>query len=139
MIVNARTGAILARQSLTDYFSTAKTAPKHAQRGPDLHLQRRPCPPPTAPVTSSRARTRSAPASGRSTGFAAATIHDQRRRLKLFFGASTTPLITADTLFSPEQFHYAPAGGVPPGDYFVQVCDFADGAAWAAPRTYTGT
>jgi hypothetical protein len=28
---------------------------------------------------------------------------------------------------------------VPAGDYFVQVCDFVDGAAWAVPRTYTGT
>ena len=28
---------------------------------------------------------------------------------------------------------------MPPGDYFVQVCDFPDGAAWASPRTYDGT
>src|SRR4029078_6145427 len=73
------------------------------------------------------------------SGFAAATVNTNDEILKLFFGDSTTPLIAADTLFSPEQFRYAPAGGVPPGDYFVQNCDFPDGAAWTSPRTYTGT
>jgi extracellular elastinolytic metalloproteinase len=48
-------------------------------------------------------------------------------------------LIEADTLFSPESFRYAPDGGVPPGDYFVQVCDFPGGGGFASPRTYTGT
>ena len=49
-----------------------------------------------------------------------------------------TVLISADTSFSPERFHYEPAGGVPPGNYVVRVCDFVDGAGWSAPRTYTG-
>jgi extracellular elastinolytic metalloproteinase len=58
--------------------------------------------------------------------------------LELFKG--TQLLVHADTLFTPEQFRYAPAGGVPPGnDYHVRVCDFADGQAWAAPQTYSGT
>jgi extracellular elastinolytic metalloproteinase len=69
------------------------------------------------------------------------------------FGAATVPLndlvlelwkdgvriLQADTLFSPEQFHYEPAGGVPAGNYEIRMCDFPDGAGWAAPRTYTGT
>lgn len=46
----------------------------------------------------------------------------------------------ADTLFSPEAIHYEPTGGVPPGDYFVQVCEFADGEpAVVSPATYRGT
>ena len=40
VIVNARTGAILARQSLVDYFSTAKTGAEAGSRGRDLQLQR---------------------------------------------------------------------------------------------------
>ncbi len=47
----------------------------------------------------------------------------------------------ADTLNSPESFHYEPAGGVPAGNYMIKVCDFDDpaNAPFAAPRTYTGT
>jgi extracellular elastinolytic metalloproteinase len=49
-------------------------------------------------------------------------------------------LISADSNFSPERFHYEPAGGVPPGDYVVRVCDFDDSGnvVWSEPRTYTG-
>jgi len=135
-IVNARTGAILARTNLTDNFSNGGI--KHANA-----VQ-------TFPFNGELAATDGAcgvrhgpytvgPGVRALSGFAAATINTNDVVFKLFFGASTTPLITADTLFSPEQFRYSPAGGVPPGDYFVQVCDFADGAAWASPRTYNGT
>ena len=65
----------------------------------------------------------------------------------LFLIKDGVVLVEADTLFSPEQFRYEPAGGVPAGTYIVRVCDFDDGPAgptpgapgWAAPRTYTGT
>src|SRR3954447_8507291 len=135
-VVNARTGAILARTNLTDNFATTRI--KHANA-----VQ-------TIPFNGELASTDGAcgvrhgpytvgPGVRALSGFAAATINTNDVVFKLFFGASTTPLITADTLFSPEQFRYAPAGGVPPGDYFVQVCDFPDGAAWASPRTYDGT
>jgi extracellular elastinolytic metalloproteinase len=139
VIVNARTGAILARHNLTDYFSTSKRP-----------LGKRPLAVQTIPFSGEMPATDGAcgPRHGPYTvgagvralsGFAAAAVPLNDEILKLFFGASTTPLIAADTLFSPEQFRYAPAGGVPPGDYFVQVCDFPDGAAWTEPRTYTGT
>ena len=42
-----------------------------------------------------------------------------------------------DTATSPEVLLYNPAGGVPAGSYTVQVCDFADGAAWTPPPTNT--
>ncbi len=47
----------------------------------------------------------------------------------------------ADTLNSPESFHYEPAGGVPAGNYMIKVCDFDDpaNAPFAPPRTYSGT
>ena len=38
--------------------------------------------------------------------------------------------------FTPEVIHYEPAGGVPPGDYFAEVCVFGTPLE---PRTYTGT
>ncbi|HEY7017437.1 MAG TPA: M36 family metallopeptidase [Gaiellaceae bacterium] len=138
VIVNARTGAILARQNLTDNFSTARTAPKKAQAiqvipfSGEMPATDGACGPRHGPYTVG-------PGVRALSGFAAAAVSTNDEILKLFFGASTTPLIAADTLFSPEQFRYSPAGGVPPGDYFVQVCDFPDGAVWATPRTYTGT
>jgi extracellular elastinolytic metalloproteinase len=58
--------------------------------------------------------------------------------LKLYYG--TTVVQSADTLTSPEAIHYEPAGGVPPGNYFVEVCEFEDGADPAvAPLTYSGS
>jgi extracellular elastinolytic metalloproteinase len=76
-------------------------------------------------------------------GFSAATIPTNDLVLNLF--REGVLILSADTLFSPEQFHYEPAGGVPPGNYTVQTCDFDDppagpgGPGWDAPRTYTGT
>jgi len=48
-----------------------------------------------------------------------------------------TDVATSDVLFSPEAIHYEPQGGVPNGDYFVQVCPFD--AAQTAPTTYHGS
>jgi hypothetical protein len=70
-------------------------------------------------------------------GFVAATVPLNDVVLELV--KDGTVLVHADTLFSPEQFHYEPAGGILAGDYHIKVCDFADGAAWSAPRTYAGT
>jgi hypothetical protein len=70
-------------------------------------------------------------------GFGAATVPLNDLILELW--KDGVRLIQADTLFSPEQFHYEPAGGVPAGNYEIRMCDFPDGAGWAAPRTYTGT
>ena len=56
-------------------------------------------------------------------GFAAATQPLNDMVLLLIKDGVT--LISADTNFSPERFHYEPAGGVPPGNYVVRVCDFA--------------
>jgi hypothetical protein len=138
VIVNARTGAILARTNLTDYFSTAKSRAKQPLAVTTTPFEGE------VPGTDAACDVRKGaftvgPGVRALSGFAAATVSNNDIVFKLFFDGSTTPLITADTGTSPEAFRFAPAGGVPPGDYFVQVCDFADGAAWATPRTYTGT
>ena len=73
-------------------------------------------------------------------GFAAAT--DPTNDMVLNLVKDGTVVVAADTLNSPEQFHYEPAGGVPTGDYFIRVCDFDNpgaGGGWAEPRTYNGT
>jgi len=73
------------------------------------------------------------------SGFANATNPNTDIMLDLFMVGNPVRILRADTLLTPEQFRYAPAGGVPPGDYFVRVCDFPDGSAPPAPLTYTGT
>jgi extracellular elastinolytic metalloproteinase len=57
--------------------------------------------------------------------------------LKLFRG--DTEVAEQDTVRTPERIRYSPDGGVPAGDYFVQLCDFRDNQAPVDPRTYTGT
>jgi extracellular elastinolytic metalloproteinase len=137
VIVNARTGAILARTNLTDNFSTAKSRAKQPLAVTTTPFNGE------VPGTDAACDVRKGPFTAGPnvralTGFAGATLSNNDIVFSLFLGASTTPILTVDTGTSPEQFRYSPAGGVPPGDYFVQVCDFADGAAWATPRTYTG-
>ena len=137
VIVNARTGEVLARTSLVDYFSTAKTTSKAKSAlaiqtfnfSGEVPGTEGACDVKHGPYTVG-------PGVRALDGFAAATIPTNDVVLNLFFG--TTLILSADTLFSPEQFHYEPAGGVPPGDYFVQVCDFNGDGPWVAPRTYTG-
>jgi extracellular elastinolytic metalloproteinase len=137
VIVNARTGATIARTNLTDYFSTARSTPKKTLAITTTPFNGE------VPGTDGACDVRKGPFTvgpgvRMLRGLAVATISNNDIVFNLFFDGSTTPLIQADTGTSPEAFRYSPAGGVPPGGYFVQVCDFPDGAAWATPRTYTG-
>ena len=54
-------------------------------------------------------------------------------------GTPDVLLIHADGGFQPEGFRYAPAGGVPPGQYYVRISDFPGGGGPPEPRTYNGT
>src|SRR5207245_1431863 len=50
------------------------------------------------------------------------------------------PLHTEDTGVGTEGFIYAPPGGVPPGEYQVQICESpAPAGPSMAPFTYNGT
>ena len=58
--------------------------------------------------------------------------------LQLLFGdPQGEPVATADVFTSPESLRYAPAGGVPAGDYYVRVCSFENQQP-LQPNTYTG-
>ncbi|MDQ3778467.1 MAG: M36 family metallopeptidase, partial [Actinomycetota bacterium] len=77
-------------------------------------------------------------------GFAAAA--NPLNDMVLYLFRDGVEVLHADTLFSPEQFHYEPAGGVPPGNYTVQVCDFDNAGTpsdpdtpWSEPNEYSGT
>ena len=138
--VDARTGKILARSTLKH----------HAANG--LQLQAIPtisfsgtvpagdgaCAPDNGPFAVG-------PGVRAIDGFGAATIPTNDLTIDLVFNGALVPGTHGDTFNSPEQFHYEPAGGVPPGDYFIRICDFDNppagpgGPGWAEPRTYTGT
>jgi hypothetical protein len=135
VIVDARTGSVLSRQSLKNNLARGRQS------------QVRPLAIQTIPITGSITTdgacvdhpTFTVGAGVRAiVGFVNADNQLNDVILELLKGA--TVLVHADTLFTPEQFRYAPAGGVPPGnDYHVRVCDFGDGDPWAAPQTYSGT
>ena len=132
VIVDARNGSILSRTSLVDNLAGGG---KHFNAVQTFNFSG------TMPATDGACDVKQGPYTvgpgvRALDGFAAATVPTNDVVLNLYFG--TTRIVQADTLFSPEQFHYEPAGGVPQGDYFMEVCDFPDGAAWQEPRTYTG-
>nr|WP_246283649.1 M36 family metallopeptidase [Nocardioides perillae] len=56
--------------------------------------------------------------------------------VNLYRAGVSAPVASQDLLTSPEVLTYAPAGGVPAGDYLVEVCEFT-----ASPGTigYAGT
>jgi extracellular elastinolytic metalloproteinase len=132
VIVDARTGSALARANLVDYFGggdTKITAPITYNFDGEVPATDGACDVMKGPYTVG-------PGVRALDGFSAATVPTNDLVLKLYFGS--TLILSADTLFSPEQFHYEPAGGVPQGDYFVQTCDFNGDGPWVDPRTYSG-
>jgi hypothetical protein len=134
VLVDARTGALLSRTNLVENLASNKNSilgTTHTFAGEV----------PAGDGACGPDHTFAIAAGNRALdGFAAATVITND--LVLFLIKDGVVLVEADTLFSPEQFRYEPAGGVPAGDYVVRVCDFDDtgaGPGWAEPRTYTGT
>jgi extracellular elastinolytic metalloproteinase len=131
--VDARSGAILARESLVDHESDEAQAAAAPQTfSGELPAQDGGCdtrkgPYAVAPDAGVRAI----------DVFANADTPAQDIVLKLFRG--DVQVAQADTLRTPERIRFAPATGVPAGDYFVQVCEFGDRVPPVEPRTYSGT
>jgi hypothetical protein len=72
----------------------------------------------------------------------AATLQANDLTLTLLYGADPNPTLvqTDDTGVGTEGFIYAPPGGVPPGEYQVEICESpAPAAPPTAPFTYNGT
>jgi extracellular elastinolytic metalloproteinase len=132
--VDARSGAILARESVVDHAAEgvrAAAAPQPISGtlpaedgGCDARKGAYSVVPSDPPVRAIEV-------------FANADVVAQDIVLRLFRG--DTLIQEADTGTTPERIRYAPDGGVPAGDYFVQVCEFRNGAPPVEPRTYTGT
>ena len=75
---------------------------------------------------------------GQITVAAATTVPnglDDDITVNLYRVGQAGPVASQDLLTSPEALTYAPAGGVPAGDYTVEVCEFAPAAGTI---TYTG-
>jgi extracellular elastinolytic metalloproteinase len=133
VVVDARNGAVLSRTNLVHNFASSKgssQATTFAFSG-EVPATEHGCDVKKGPFP--------VPAGVRALdGFVAATLQSNDVVVSLYFG-TTKVLDEVDTFLSPEVFRYEPAGGVPPGDYFVEVCDFNGDGPWAAPRTYNGT
>lgn len=72
----------------------------------------------------------------------AATLQSNDLTLTLLFGSdpNPTPLHTEDTGVGTEAYNYEPAGGVPAGEYQIQICESSAPAGPSmAPFTYNGT
>jgi extracellular elastinolytic metalloproteinase len=74
------------------------------------------------------------------SGFVTSTNPATDLILELYrVGPPDVLLVHADVGFQPEAFRFDPAGGVPPGSYYVKVCNFAGSGPPPEPRTYNGT
>jgi extracellular elastinolytic metalloproteinase len=134
MIVDARTGAVLNRTSLVHHAQPKLAAAESYTFNGTLPATEGACNEhgPFAIAAGNRAL----------EGFADAVNPVNDLVLELFQG--TTVLAHADTFLTPERFRWTPPGGglVPPGDYFIRVCDFdaaGDNVPWLDPRGYAGT
>jgi hypothetical protein len=71
-----------------------------------------------------------------------ATLQSNDLTLTLLYGSdpNPVPLHTEDTGVGTEAYNYQPAGGVPAGEYQIQICESpAPAGPSMAPFTYTGT
>lgn len=130
--VDARDGSILARESLVDNEGEAAALAEPQTFSGELPATDGGCAQRHGPYTVAEG------AGVRAIDvFVNADVPTQDLVLRLYRG--TTLVAQADTLTTPERIRYAPATGVPAGDYYVEVCEFGDGNPPVEPRTYTGT
>jgi hypothetical protein len=124
--VDAATGSVLVRRDLVDYSHPVATTFSGAVLGPDSSCDSAKGPWLVAP--------------GENVASVAVAVENDRQAndavLRLRRDGKIVQSADVDT--SPEVIAYSPDGGVAPGSYTVQVCDFADGAAWEAPQSYVG-
>ena len=140
-LIDARNGAVLARQDLVDNFAEVNATEKADT--PDVpQVQVIPFSG-TLPATDGGCAPRHGPytvgAGVRALDVFVNAVHPLQDLVLRLYKAAVL-LEEADTLFTPERIYYDPAGGVPPGnDYFVEVCEFQDNSPPVEPRDYNGT
>jgi hypothetical protein len=131
VFVDGRTGAVLAREDLVEHSHEPPPAPvAFAGRLPEADgacdVRKGPFP---------------VDAEDHVRAIDVVVEADPLRRqdlvLRLYAGADQVAEV--DTFTSPERLRYAPPGGVPAGEYFVEVCEARDGSPPVEPRDYRGT
>jgi extracellular elastinolytic metalloproteinase len=125
--VNAQNGAILVRLNIAENLAQASVDQFNGSAGETDGA----CGPDHGPYT--------APANTKSIDLVATADLPLNDVVLHLLDANHQIVASQDTASSPEAIHYEPDGGVQAGNYFVRVCDFADGAAWTPPTTYTGS
>ena len=132
--VDAETGAVLFRDNRVDHAATGMSAatasvPAAAPSGAPFSGQTDDA----GACTPQDARHPFAveDGNGQITVTAAVTMPngtDDDITINLYEAGAENPVASQDLLGSPEVLTYAPAGGVPAGDYLVEVCEFNSGA-----------
>jgi extracellular elastinolytic metalloproteinase len=134
--VDAETGKVLLRENRVDHLAEGMKAPTAAALPTAL---------PTGDTFTGQTADAGActPAEGRHGPFTvdggagqitvsvAATMPngaDDDITVNLYRAGKDTPVASQDLLGSPEVLTWSPAGGVPAGDYAVEVCEFAPAA-----------
>jgi hypothetical protein len=132
--VDGQTGAVLLRASLVEHAVDPEVvaAAEDASFTGELPAEDGGCDTPRGPFTVAPGETVRA-----IDVFVDADTAAQDIVIRLLRG--TTELEESDTFLTPERIRFEPAGGVPPGDYFVEVCEFEDDVPPVEPRTYHGT
>jgi hypothetical protein len=133
VFVDARSGRVLARESMVDHAADRELKSQTFNYSGELPEADGGCDVRKGPYTV-------AEGSGVRAIDTTANADSNFNDIVLILFRGDTQFVRMDSTTSPERIRYSPAGGVPAGDYFVQVCDFAgDDTPPVTPRTYTGT
>ncbi len=126
--VDAETGEVLLRDNRVDHLAQGLALPTAAPSGTPFQGS-------TADAGACSVERHGPYAVEEGTGqisvAAAATTPngaDDDITINLYVAGQDNPVASQDLLTSPEVLTYAPAGGVPAGDYLVEVCEFTPAA-----------
>jgi extracellular elastinolytic metalloproteinase len=137
VFVDARTGEILYRSNRTNWFAPAPAPVTQVIQGTyDPHVFGPTCTTPRHHFTVPAGQQRIAVQVN-------AGIPTNDLSVSLLYGPDPAPVLitTEDTGTCCEALTYTPGGGVPPGEYQVQICQTPNtmGVPQMAPYTYAGT
>ncbi len=138
LFVDAQTGDVLYRTNRVNWASE-KTAPE----APITSVFQGTYDPRVFPCSSARHHFNVPPGQVRIVVQVSAGIATNDLSVSLLYGPDPAPVLlaTEDTGTSSEVLTYAPATGVPPGEYQVQICQTPNtmGVPQTPPYTYAGT